>query len=64
VTGDSGNEAPLSTLTLSCLILGDNPIKIFTVQILTNAAVTNLRNVIKEELTPALEHVPVNDLMI
>jgi hypothetical protein len=49
---------------LNCLILGEDPNNIFTVQILCNKTVGDLRRAIKEETKPEFDHVPADTLVL
>ena len=51
------------TFPINCLILGDEPGRTFTVNISDdNQNIISLRKLIKKEIDPGLNHVPVSDL--
>ncbi|KAI6026740.1 hypothetical protein BKA83DRAFT_4247357 [Pisolithus microcarpus] len=54
----------MSTLDLNCFIFGDDPSKTFDVEILNTKSVSTLKNLIKEKLSPKLNHVAVTDLTV
>ncbi|KAI5982877.1 hypothetical protein EDD15DRAFT_2377107 [Pisolithus albus] len=54
----------MSTLDLNCFILGDDPSKIFYVEILNTESVTALKTLIKKKLSPKLNHVAITDLTV
>ena len=53
-----------STLNLNCLVLGDDASRTFPIKIAKSDTVGDLRKLIKEENTPAFDHVPTNTLVL
>ncbi|KAJ3499972.1 hypothetical protein NLJ89_g9993 [Agrocybe chaxingu] len=53
---------PTQLLSLNCFILGDDPDRVFTVEIPKNKNVSILKKLIKEEKAPHLDHVAASDL--
>ncbi|KAI6015790.1 hypothetical protein BKA83DRAFT_4030840, partial [Pisolithus microcarpus] len=53
-----------SMVELNCFILGDDPYKTFGVEILNTENVSTLKDLIKEKLSPKLNHVAVTDLTV
>ena len=53
-----------STLNLNCLVLGDDASRTFPIKIAKSDTVGGLRKLIKEENTPAFDHVPTNTLVL
>jgi Leucine-rich repeat (LRR) protein len=51
-------------LSLNCLVLGDDPEKMFTVEIDEAKNVSILKKLIKEEKASRLEHVDASDLQL
>jgi hypothetical protein len=49
-------------LSLNCFVLGDDPDRFFTVEILKNKNVSILKDLIKEKKAPHLDHVAASDL--
>lgn len=54
----------MSTLSLNCYVLGDDPSRIFQVKILKTKQVCILRDLIKEKQSPFLDHVPASSLAV
>ena len=52
------------SLSLNCLVLGDDPDRIFTVEIPKNKNISILKKLIKEEKAPHLDHVAASDLYL
>ena len=50
------------SLSLNCLVVGDDPDRIFTVKILKTENVSILKDLIKEKKAPHLDHVAASDL--
>jgi len=50
------------SLSLNCFLLGDDPDRIFTVEIPKNKNISILKKLIKEEKAPHLDHVAASDL--
>ena len=53
-----------STLNLNCSVLGDDASHTFPIKISKSDTVGDLRKLIKEENTPAFDHVPANTLIL
>ena len=53
-----------SAFDLNCLVLGDDPSCLFTVEIANNKTVSILRKLIKDEKKPAFDHVPADALVL
>ena len=53
-----------STLNLNCLVLGDDASHTFPIKIAKSNTVGDLRKLIKDENTPAFDHVPANTLVL
>ena len=53
-----------STLNLNCLVLGDDASRTFPIKIAKSDTVGDLRKLIKDENTPAFDHVPANTLVL
>jgi hypothetical protein len=51
-------------LVLGCLVLGDDPSRIFSIKIAATETVSALRKAIKDEKKPALDHVPADTLVL
>jgi len=60
------HQSPYSQrlLELNRLVLGDDPRRIFSVKIAATESVSTLRKVIKDDKKPALDHVPVETLVL
>ena len=52
----------MSTLSINCFLLGSDSSGVFTVEILKTKNVSILKRLIKEELSPRLNHVVAKDL--
>jgi hypothetical protein len=52
----------MAMLSLNCLVLGDDPEKMFTVEILKTKNATILKDFIKEKKDPHLNHIAASDL--
>jgi hypothetical protein len=50
------------TLSLNCIVLGDDPDRTFTVEIPKNKNVSILKDLIKEKKAPHLDHIAASDL--
>ena len=50
------------SLSLNCFLLGDDPNRMFTVEIPNNKNVSILKDLIKEKKAPHLDHVAASDL--
>jgi hypothetical protein len=50
------------SLSLNCLVVGDKPDRIFTVEIPKNKNISFLKDLIKEKKAPHLDHVAASDL--
>jgi hypothetical protein len=55
---------PTQLLSLNCFVLGDDLLKVFTVEILKTDNVSLLRDVIKEKQSPRLNHVDASKLIL
>ena len=53
---------PTQLLSLNCFVLGDDPKKMFTVEVEKTKNVSLLKKLIKEEKAPHLNHVSSSDL--
>ena len=53
-----------STFDLNCLVLGDDPGRVFPVKIAASESVGILRKLIKDEKKPAFDHVPADALVL
>jgi hypothetical protein len=51
-------------LELNCLVLGDDPSHIFTIEIRGTKNISALRKAIKEEEKPVFDHVPADALQL
>jgi hypothetical protein len=52
------------TLELNCLVLGDDPSRVFTIEIGGTKKVSALKELIKDKKKPAFDHVPADTLDI
>ena len=50
------------SLSFNCLVVGDDPDRMFTVEIPKNKNVSIFKNLIKEKKAPHLDHNPASDL--
>ena len=50
------------SLSLNCLVVGDDPDRMFTVEIKKNKNLSILKDLIKEKKAPHLDHVAASDL--
>jgi hypothetical protein len=50
------------TLKLNCLVLGDDPSHVFTIEIVDSKNVSALKELIKDKKKPAFDHVPADSL--
>jgi len=50
------------SLSLNCLVVGDDPDRTFTIEIPKNKTISILKKLIKEEKAPHLDHVAASDL--
>ncbi|KAK2460127.1 hypothetical protein APHAL10511_007806 [Amanita phalloides] len=55
---------PMQLLSLNCIVLGDSQYQMFTVKIVKNTNVSILKDLIKEEETPRLDHIPASKLIL
>jgi len=53
-----------STFDLNCLVLGDDPGRVFPVKIAASESVGILRKLIKDEKKPAFDHVDADTLVL
>jgi hypothetical protein len=53
-----------STLELNCLVSGDDPSHIFTIEIADARNVSALKDAIKEKKKPAFDHIPADTLIL
>jgi hypothetical protein len=53
-----------NTLALNCLVAGDDPDRIFTIEIAKTKNVGALKDAIKDKKKPAFDHVPADTLVI
>jgi hypothetical protein len=51
-------------LELNCLVLGDDPSHIFTIEILGTKNISMLKEVIKDKKKPVFDHVPADALQL
>jgi hypothetical protein len=51
-------------LELNCLVLGDDPSRVFTIEIEDAKRVSTLRELIKDKKKPVFDHVPADSLNI
>lgn len=54
----------MSTTTLNCLLLNDDPTKVFTVEIPETKNVSVLKELIKEKKARQLAHLDASDLIL
>jgi hypothetical protein len=54
----------MSTLSINCLLLGSDSSEVFEVKILKTEKVSFLKDLIKEKLSPRLNHVAASELTV
>jgi hypothetical protein len=51
-----------NTLELNCWVLGDDPSRVFPVEIASSKTVGFLKEAIKDKMKPAFDHIAANSL--
>ena len=55
---------PMSTFALNCMLLNDDPTKVFTVKVPESENVSILKELIKAKKAPHLDHLAASDLIL